>query len=404
MNAVAPVRLLLLLLFLAPLAAAGPAPVYIGMDAEFGHRTSTSDDAVRAGIRIAVEEINAAGGVLGGRPLALLERDNRSVPARGVVNLKAFAEIDDLVAVFSGKFSPVVLEELETIHRLRLPLLDPWAAANKVIDNGYSPNYVFRLSLRDSWAVPVMLEHLRGNGARRIGVMLPNTAWGRSNEASLRDYQRSHPGIVVSAVQWYNWGDDSLLRPYQALLDSGMDALLLVANEQEGSVLLHELAERPMLNRVPIASHWGVTGGDFFEMTRGILDRFDFAVVQTYSFIDDGRPTARRVAAAAARELGVEGTRAVVSPVGVAHAYDLTHILARALDLAGTTERAAVRDALERVSEYHGLIKHYPRPFSAERHEGLAPEDLFMARYEADGALVPIRPTVDRRNGDAEGR
>jgi branched-chain amino acid transport system substrate-binding protein len=76
--------------------------------------------------------------------------------------------------------------------------------------------------------------------------------------------------------------------------------------------------------------------------------------------------------------------------VGLAHAYDLTHILARAIDLAGSTDRPKVRAALEAVRDYDGLIKRYARPFSPVRHEALEPRDLFIARYREDGALAPL--------------
>lgn len=366
-------------------------PVYIGLDAEFGHTTSTSDDAVRAGILVALEEINRAGGVLGGRPLELLESDNRSVPARGVANLRRFAERKDLVAVFCGKFSPVVIEALPLIHRVGLPLLDPWAAANSVVDNGYDPNYVFRLSLRDGWALPTMIEHLRAKGARRLGLMVPNTAWGRSSSESARAALDARPELILAGVEWYNWGDTSLIAQYRRLIAAGMDGLLLVANEREGSILIRELAEIPESARVPVASHWGVTGGQFAELAGEALRRIDFAVVQTYSFIDARGALAERVATAAARRLGVEGRRAIVSPVGVAHAYDLTHLLARAVERAGGTDRAKVHAALESLGPYRGLVKAYDRPFTATRHEALALEDLFMARFAEDGALIPLR-------------
>ena len=75
---------LLLILPGLPVGARAAAPVLIGLDAEFGHLTSTSDDAIRMGILTAIDEINAAGGVLGGRPLELVTRDNRSIPAREI--------------------------------------------------------------------------------------------------------------------------------------------------------------------------------------------------------------------------------------------------------------------------------------------------------------------------------
>ena len=54
------------------------APVRIGLDAEFSHLTSTADDAIRMGMLTAIDEINGAGGVLGGRKLELVERDNHT--------------------------------------------------------------------------------------------------------------------------------------------------------------------------------------------------------------------------------------------------------------------------------------------------------------------------------------
>lgn len=148
--------LILLWGFSAASGADEKAPVFIGLDAEFGHPTSTSDEAIKRGILIAIDEINRSGGVLGGRPLKLVERDNRSVPARANANIRELAAITDMVGVFCGKFSPVVIEVLPTINDLKMILLDPWAAADAIVDNGYKPNYVFRLSLRDSWALRVM--------------------------------------------------------------------------------------------------------------------------------------------------------------------------------------------------------------------------------------------------------
>jgi ABC-type branched-subunit amino acid transport system substrate-binding protein len=76
------------------------------------------------------------------------------------------------------------------------------------------------------------------------------------------------------------------------------------------------------------------------------------------------------------------------SITNVAQAYDLTHLLARAIDEAGSTDRRAIRDALEQLGPYHGLVKTLPQPFTSRRHEALAPADAFIARYANDGAIV----------------
>jgi len=110
--------------------AATKGPVLIGLDAEFSWPGSTSAQAIEQGILIAIDEINRSGGVLGGRPLELVKKDNGTIPARSIRNLREFAQATDLVAVFCGRFSPTVIEALETVHALPLILLDPWAAAD----------------------------------------------------------------------------------------------------------------------------------------------------------------------------------------------------------------------------------------------------------------------------------
>jgi branched-chain amino acid transport system substrate-binding protein len=75
----------------------------------------------------------------------------------------------------------------------------------------------------------------------------------------------------------------------------------------------------------------------------------------------------------------------------MAAAYDLTHILARAIDRAGTTSRPAVRQALEEVEGYDGAVRRFRRPFAPGRHEALSPADLYLARYDGRGMLVRAR-------------
>jgi branched-chain amino acid transport system substrate-binding protein len=377
-------------LLAAALAAGAPAPVYVGLDLEFGHPSSTSAEAVRRGVLQAVEEVNAAGGVLGGRPLEIVSMDNRAVPARGIENVRKMAAQKDLVAVFSGKFSPVVLEELPVIHELQLPLLDPWAAADGIIDHGRTPSYVFRLSLRDAWAMQTMLRHARARGFERVGLLLPNTGWGRSNAAAAAAMKPSQGYPDVVATRWFNWGVDSMLEDYEALRAAGAQAIVFVTNEGPGATLLREVAALPPARRLPIIAHHGIAGGDLVTMAGPALKDVDLTVVQFFVFAGDKRPRARALLAALQERYGIPDVGHVLSAAGTAAAYDLTHVLARAVQRAGTTDRAAVRKALEEVTDYDGAVKAMPRPFTPTRHEALSLDDVFLARFDASGALVRI--------------
>ena len=387
-------RLLLILYLLTDstiLSANEPSPVLIGFDGEFGLLNSTSAQAIERGILIAVDEINRSGGVLEGRPLKLVSRDNRSVTARGIRNLKDFAEMPDMVAMYVGRFSPVALEYVDLAHELEMILLDPWAAADAITDNGHHPNYAFRVSLKDSLAMPAMHKHALTKGARRVGLLLPNTSWGRSNLAAANRYYLGSNGLQSVGIEWYQWGDKTMTRKYQALRAAGADAIIFVANDTEAVILCREVAELPQEERIPIISHWGVTGGNFANQIRNDLNKLDFSVVQTFSFFKADPKKVRSVMATANRLFGISRIEQMESPVGTGHAYDLTHMLAQATELAGSTDRTAVRDALEQLRNVRGLVKFYPQPFSPENHDALDARDVFMATYRpSDGALVPL--------------
>ncbi len=81
----------------------------------------------------------------------------------------------------------------------------------------------------------------------------------------------------------------------------------------------------------------------------------------------------------------------IFSPVGTAHAYDLIHLLRLAIEKAGTIDRAAVRDALENLAEYQGLVRNYHPPFTPENHDALTTDDFRIARYDEHGSIMPAK-------------
>lgn len=371
------------------LRAQGLPPVRVGVDAEFGLVDSTSAQAVELGLRAAIHEINAGGGVLGGRPLELLVRDNRSMPARANANLRELAAVPDLVAVFGGKFSPVVLDAVPVVHELRLPFFAVWSSADAIIDNLRRPNYVFRVALRDSLAMPKLLDTAQARGFRSVGLLLANTGWGRSNLAAAQAHLAQPGRPKVANVAWFNWGETSLLKRYQGLADAGAQAVVVVANDDDAASLVRELAARPKGERLPLLCHQGITGGKFVELCGAALQSVDLSVVQTFNFLRAAAPQRERFLRASSQVAGISRVEQIVAPTGVAHAYDALHILARAIALAASTDRVAIRQALERIPEHAGLIKHYRPPFSSERHEALGAGELLIARYRGDGVLVP---------------
>ncbi len=365
-------------------------PVFIGLDEAYSIKTNTAPLAIERGVRAAMEEINAKGGVLGGRPLQLITTDNQGLAARGRDNFEDMAAKPDVVAILGGKFSPVTVESLSQAQRMRVPLISVWGSADPITDNGQSPSFAFRVSLKDSWGVEALMRRAKtSRQASRICAVLPNTAWGRSSDGVLGT-QAQALGMRVVATRWYNWGEQSFGEVLKACAQAQAQALLLVANEKEAAILLKQMAALPVAERLPVVAHWGMTGGLIHELAGPALGLVDLQVIQTFSFVGNKRPAAQRLAKWILNDAGLSRVQQIPSPVGSAHGYDTTHLLALAVNKAGSTQGDAVRRALEQLPPFEGVVRRYAPAFTATRHDALTPREVLFVRIEPSGELVPL--------------
>lgn len=365
-------------------------PVYIGFDGSYGQKSDTSSKSIELGAKIAIDEINARGGVFKGRPLTLVTKDNQGLTMRGRDNYVALAGQKDLVAVLGGKHSPVIIETIPDAQKMKVPYISVWGAANQITDNVTTDSYMFRVSLKDEWAVAALLaEAVKLSTNRKICVLLPNTLWGRSGERVLRDQSPRQRADLVS-MNWYNWGDKDFARQLDACKANHATAMLLIANEAEGALIVKELAARPKAQQMPVVAHWGITGGDFAEMTGSALDKIDLRVIQTFSFATNHRPQAKSLAAKAAAAQGKSTPDMIVSPAGVAQAYDTVYLIASAINKAQSTQGTAIRDALENLPPYDGVIKRYAPAFTRHNHNALSSQQFVFVRINPNGSLTPI--------------
>ena len=168
-------------------------------------------------------------------------------------------------------------------------------------------------------------------------------------------------------------------------------ALVMVANEREGALMLGEIAKLPAAQRLPVVAHWGITGGTLHTLVGDALSKVDMQIIQTFTFIDNIRPAAQRLAVALMKEGGLASVREIFSPVGSAHAYDMTHLLALAINKAGSTQGDALRQALERLPAFDGAVRRYEPAFTPTRHDALTPREVLFVRMEPGGALMPVK-------------
>lgn len=367
------------------------APIVLALHADMSSGSALAGEALRRGALLAIWEINAQGGLLGGRKLELVVRDHHGVPARATEQLPELASMPHLVALLSGLHSPPVIQNLPFLHEHQLIVVSPWAAATGMVHHELSPNYTFRVSMDDARVGDYLVAQALARGHERLGVILEKTAWGRSNEKAITAaLARRH--LTPAAVQWFNWADADMEVQVSALERAGAEALILVANAPEGAAIVRTVARRPPDKRLPLYAHSGIIGGDFVGQAGGALSAVDLRVVQTFSFVGNRSARARAVAAKYHARFGTRSDEDIFSAAGTAQAHDTVWLLALAIRKAKSTERARVRDALERLGPYQGLVRTYQPAFTPSRHEALSPSDFKMATFNPRGVLVPAQP------------
>ena len=361
-------------------------PIKIGLAAAVSGGSAASGEAIKRGIQIAMDEINAKGGLLGGRKLELVIRDDEGNPAKGVTIARELVEREKAVVIFGGLHTTVALAQVPVWQELKHPYMGAWAAGTEIAQNGQKPNYSFRVSANDDYADKFLTRYATDVLKKgKPGLLLENTAWGQSNEVGLGKWL-GQKSIKSVGIEKFNWGDPDMSPQLLRLKNAGADHIIMVANAPEGAQVVKSRAKIGW--DIPMVAHWGISGGRFAELTGYLSDGVAF--LQTYSFFGKQNERGQAVLKALKDKYGVKGPEDVIAPVGTANAYDGMHLVALAIEQAGSTDGSKLRDELENLkAEYRGLIKTYKRPFSPEQHDALTDEDYIMVVWKG-GKIVPV--------------
>ena len=375
-----------LVVFAQPALAQSKDPIKIGLAAAVSGGSAASGEAIKRGIQIAMDEINAKGGLLGGRKLELVIRDDEGDPAKGVKIARELVEREKAVVVFGGLHTTVALAEVPVWQELKHPYMAPWAAGTEIAQNTQKPNYVFRVSANDDYADKFLVRYATEVLKKtKPGLLLENTAWGQSNEVGLNKWL-GQKGIKPVGIEKFNWGDPDMSPQLLRLKNAGADLIIMVANAPEGAQVVKSRAKIGW--EIPMVAHWGISGGRFAELTGDLSDGVAF--LQTYSFFGKQNERGQALLKALKDKYGVKGPEEAIAPVGTANAYDGMHLVALAIAQAGSDDGAKVRDALENLkADYEGLIKNYKRPFTPEQHDALTDADYIMVVWKG-GKIVPV--------------
>ena len=368
---------------LSPAAAQGT--VKVGLVAAMSGQSAKSGEAIVRGLSVAIDEINANGGVLG-KKLELVVRDDESNPAKGVVAARELAQREKVVALFGGLDTPVSIAIVPFVNQAKIPFMGVWAAGTPITKNGASENYAFRVSAVDEIVDKALVDYsVKKYAAKKPGMILINNPWGESNEKGLKA-ALADKKMDYAAVEKFETNDVDVVPQLTRLKQAGADVLYLVANVAPSAQVVKSLDR--MGWDVPIVSHWGPAGGRFSELAGPNAAKVQF--IQTYSFSGKLSPTGETVLTALKKKYPEIKSLADVTPaVGIANAYDAMHLTALAIQKAGSTEGQKIRDGFYAIDKYDGLIKNYSKPFTPTQHDALSSDD-YIFTYFKEGEILPL--------------
>ena len=371
--------------FGASLPAFGADTIKIGLVTALSGQSARAGEAITRGLTIAIDELNASGGVLG-RKFELLRRDDEATPAKGVIAARELVFKEKVAVLFGGLDTPVSLAIVPIMNEAKVPFMGPWAAGTPITRNGANPNFVFRVSAVDEIVHKAMLQYAQKTfNAKKPGLILINNPWGESNEKGLRAAMDAK-GVKAAGIEKFEGNDVDVVPQLTRLKQGGADSLFLVGNVGPSSQVVKSLDR--MGWKVPIVSHWGPAGGRFTELAGPNAKEVHF--VQTYSFFGKqgavGEKVMKRLMATYS---DIKGPGDVTPAVGVANAYDAMHLVALAIRNAGSTDGPKVREGFYKIATYDGLIKKYSKPFTPDNHDAINENDYVWTQF-IDNQILPV--------------
>ncbi|MGH6960928.1 MAG: ABC transporter substrate-binding protein [Dongiaceae bacterium] len=359
--------------------------IKIGLVTALSGQSARAGEAITRGLTIAIDELNAAGGVLG-RKLELLRRDDEATPAKGVIAARELVHKEKVAVLFGGLDTPVSIAIIPVITEAKVPFMGPWAAGTPITHNGTNPNFAFRVSAVDEIVDKAMLQYAQKNfNAKKPGLILVNNPWGESNEKGLKAAMAAK-GVTPAGIEKFEGNDVDVVPQLTRLKNAGADTLFLVGNVGPSAQVVKSLDR--MGWKPPIVSHWGPAGGRFTELAGPSAPSVHF--VQTYSFFGNQRPVGQKVLKALiAKYPDIKGARDVTPAVGVANAYDAMMLTALAIRNAGSTDGPKVREGFYKIASYDGLIKNYKQPFTATNHDAITENDYVWTQF-IDNEILPV--------------
>jgi branched-chain amino acid transport system substrate-binding protein len=320
--------------------ASGEASIKIGADIEMTGAQAVFGHDVLEGARLAVKEINEAGGVLG-RRLELVVRDNASSPPESARAAAALISQDRVVAIVGAVTSFDTMAAASYADSGRVPMISPTATNPKVtVEGGQVRKYLFRAAFIDPYQGQVMSRFaIDSLHARTAALIIDETSDYSKGLAHVFQSNFRNFGGTIVARETYLQKDTGFGAQLQRVRDANPDVIFVPGYYQEVGLVVRQAREMGIA--VPIL------GGDGWDSPRIVQYSGPDALNDTYFCnhfaVQDQAPLTKKFVAAYSREYGKLPN--AIPALG----YDSLHILAAAVKKAGDADPEKICDAIEKT-------------------------------------------------------
>ena len=347
--------------------AGAAEPIKIGVSGPFTGGSSSMGVSMRDGVKLATEEINKAGGVLG-RPLQLIERDDEAKNERGVQIAQELINKEKVVATVGFINTGVALASQRFYQEAKIPVMNNVATGSIVTRqfDDQPENYIFRNAPHDSIQAPMIVEEaITRRGFKKVAILADSTNYGQLGREDL-ERALGLKNIKAVAVEKFNVKDVDMTAQLLKAKAAGAEVVLTYAIGPELAQIANGMTKLGW--KVPMIGSWTLSMANFIDNAGpgGEGARMPQTFIQ-----EPTTPKRQSFIISYLRTFNPKNAR-IDSPVSAAQGYDSVYLLAAAINQAKSTEGPAIRAALEDLkTPVEGVVTTYKKPFTAKDHEAI---------------------------------
>jgi branched-chain amino acid transport system substrate-binding protein len=292
----------------------------------------------RWGFQIALDEVNAAGGVLG-KKVELLAYDNRCNPSEAVNVANKLVEAK-VVAILGAHCSSATLATMPLIAAAKIPMVEGVASSPKITDlSGVGRNeWTFRINPSDDDMMEALGLYLsQSSKIRRVAVLGEDSDFGRGGAAAFAAVTKKY-GLEVISTDFHPQSYPDFTSLLTRIQQSHPDAIALfqLAGDQ-----LNFLRNAMQLGvRIPYIGRFDPGGNNLQIVQAGGME--GSITAWTYSYLVDAPANKAFVAE-------VEKRHKTTPVLQTWAGYDAMSLLLKAIAEAGSTDPTAIRDAIKKI-------------------------------------------------------